>query len=196
MEKGYLHSLIPLADYKTILGIDDRDDAFSQYCLVTATHSIEQYCRRRLFRKKHVEILGFSGNLIIPLKEYPVRRILEMYRLWTWEDQELIDPELYRSIPDCGVSEDIPFCIELSPRVKIRRQPVSIKVQYAAGYRTGEVPADLATACLELAAWNMARFRGKKIGVVGSGKTGGEQLEASMPENVRGLLESYQRKMI
>jgi hypothetical protein len=46
-------------------------------------HSIEQYCQRRLFRKKHVEILGFSGKLIIPLKEYPVRSILEVKKRYT-----------------------------------------------------------------------------------------------------------------
>jgi hypothetical protein len=48
-----LHSLIPLADFKAILGLDDREDALSRYCLITATYSIEQYCKRCFFRKKH-----------------------------------------------------------------------------------------------------------------------------------------------
>ncbi|MDR2786319.1 MAG: hypothetical protein LBB83_10445, partial [Treponema sp.] len=50
-----LHTLIPLADFKAILGIDDREDALSRYCLTTATFTIEQYCLRRLFLKKHFE---------------------------------------------------------------------------------------------------------------------------------------------
>jgi hypothetical protein len=40
------HTLIPLTDFKAILGLDDREDALSQYCLITATYTIEQYCKR------------------------------------------------------------------------------------------------------------------------------------------------------
>ena len=58
---------------------------------------------------------------------------------------------------------------------------------------------DLASLCLELAAWNMSRYKGRRIGITGnvrgSGKDG-EHLEASMPENVRLLLEPYQRRVI
>ncbi|GHT55986.1 hypothetical protein FACS1894109_03720 [Spirochaetia bacterium] len=53
-----LHSLIPLADFKAVLGLDDREDAMSRYCLITATYTIEQYCMRRLFLKKHFWSLG------------------------------------------------------------------------------------------------------------------------------------------
>jgi hypothetical protein len=74
-----------------------------------------------------------------------------------------------------------------------------IKVRYMAGYSLGKVPPDLASACLELAAWSMSRYRGKRIGLTGnvrgSGKDG-EHLEASMPENVRLLLEPYKRRVI
>jgi hypothetical protein len=74
-----------------------------------------------------------------------------------------------------------------------------IQVRYLAGYSTGKAPPDLASACLELAAWNMSRYRGRRIGITGnirgSGKDG-EHLEASMPENVRMLLEPYRRKVI
>jgi hypothetical protein len=48
MDNETLHSLIPLADFKAVLGIDDREDAMSRYCLITATYTIEQYCLRRL----------------------------------------------------------------------------------------------------------------------------------------------------
>jgi hypothetical protein len=60
------------------------------------------------------------------------------------------------------------------------------------------VPVDLASACLELAAWNFSRYKGRRIGIAGgvraNGKDG-EHFEAAMPENVRLLLESYRRKV-
>jgi hypothetical protein len=81
----------------------------------------------------------------------------------------------------------------------------TFRVHYVAGYTPGKAPADLVSACLELAAWNMARYRGPPprsgffIGMTGnvrgSGKDG-EHLEAFMPENVRLLLEPYRRKTI
>jgi hypothetical protein len=62
------------------------------------------------------------------------------------------------------------------------------------GYAQGKAPADLASVCLEPAAWNMSRYQGRRIemtgNVRGNGKDG-EHLEASMPENVRQLLEPY-----
>ncbi|MDR0758568.1 MAG: hypothetical protein LBF74_00430 [Treponema sp.] len=70
---------------------------------------------------------------------------------------------------------------------------------YRAGYGPGKAPPDLVSACLELAAWNMTRYKGRRIGMTGavrgSGKDG-EHLEASMPENVRLLLEPYRRRVI
>jgi hypothetical protein len=76
---------------------------------------------------------------------------------------------------------------------------MGIRVRYLAGYAADKAPADLASACLELAAWNMSRYRGRRIGMTGnvrgSGKDG-EHLEASMPENVRQLLEPYRRRTI
>jgi hypothetical protein len=67
------------------------------------------------------------------------------------------------------------------------------------GERGGGVPADLASAWLELAAWNMSRYKGRRVGMTGnirgSGKEG-EHFEMSMPENVKTLLEPYRRKTI
>jgi hypothetical protein len=71
-----LHTLIPLGDFKTILGIDDREDALSRYCLTTATYTIEQYCKRRLLRKKRFEFFPFYGDYTFPLRDYPIREIL------------------------------------------------------------------------------------------------------------------------
>ncbi|MDR2477740.1 MAG: hypothetical protein LBD48_00350, partial [Treponema sp.] len=75
----------------------------------------------------------------------------------------------------------------------------AFKVIYRAGYGCGETPPDLASACLELAAWNMSRYRGRRVGITGnvrgSGKDG-EHLEPAMPENVRLLLEPYRRRVL
>jgi hypothetical protein len=77
MSKGdTLHSLIPLADFKAFMGIDDREDALCRFCLVAATCSIESYCGRRLLLKKHTERLAFYGGYHFYLKEYPVRGIV------------------------------------------------------------------------------------------------------------------------
>jgi hypothetical protein len=82
MDNETLHSLIPLEDYKAILGLDDREDALSRFCLTTATFTIEQYCKRRLFLKKHFEHIEFHGDLLLSLGEYPVREILAVYALY------------------------------------------------------------------------------------------------------------------
>ena len=76
---GFLHSLIPLEEFKSLLGVDDRDDKLSRFCLVTSTLSIEQYCMRKLLRKKHFEQIEFTGDLFIPLREYPVSEVLAFY---------------------------------------------------------------------------------------------------------------------
>ena len=77
--KGPIYSLLPLEDFKAILGIDDREGKIARYCLVTATYTIEQYCKRRLIRKKHFESLEYIGDLFIPLREYPVTKVLVAY---------------------------------------------------------------------------------------------------------------------
>jgi hypothetical protein len=71
-----LHTLIPLEDFKAVLGVDDREDTLSRYCLITATYTIEQYCKRRLLRRKTTDYLTFSGDHIFTLREYPVRKVL------------------------------------------------------------------------------------------------------------------------
>jgi hypothetical protein len=72
MRDEKLHSLISLEDFKAILGIDDREDKLSRSCLKTATKAIEQYCKRYFLRKKHFEWNEYNGDLLIPLREYPV----------------------------------------------------------------------------------------------------------------------------
>jgi hypothetical protein len=203
-----LHTLIPLADFKAILDIDDREDALSRYCLVTATFTMEQYCKRRLFRKKHNDYLTFSGDHIFTLREYPVRKVLSVHAVTSgavlagrplFGADSLVAPEHYYCIPDEGIHEDIPFSLVLRSPKGLSREEQAIRVRYLAGYVPGKAPPDLASACLELAAWNMGRYRGRRIGMTGAvrGKgADGEHLEPSMPENVRGLLEPYKRRVI
>jgi hypothetical protein len=194
-----LHSLTPLEDFKAILSVDDREDALSRYCLVTATYAIEQYCKRRLLRKKRFEFLPFYGDYIFPLRDYPVREVLAVYQTHALKEAIIVEPDLYRTIPDCGEFEDIPFRLSVSPALRLVRGLSGLKAHYRAGYAPGKAPPDLASACLELAAWNMSRYRGRRIGMTGnvrgSGKDG-EHLEQSMPENVRQLLEPYRRRML
>jgi hypothetical protein len=194
-----LHSLIPLEDFKAILGLDDREDALSRYCLTTAAYTIEQYCKRRLLRKKRFEFLPFYGDYVFPLRDYPVREILAVYQTHALKEAVIVEPDLYHTMPDCGELEDIPFCLSVSPALRLVRELSGLKVHYRAGYSIGKAPPDLASACLELAAWNMSRYRGRRIGITGNvrGKgQDGEHLEASMPENIRQLLEPYRRRTI
>ena len=205
MDNETLHSLIPLADFKAVLGLDDREDAMSRYCLITATYTIEQYCLRRLFLKKHFERIETNGDPLLPLREYPVREVLAVYAFGGFgEAGELLEPDFYRVIPELEAEtgerpEDTAFSLSLFPAMRRGRGLGAVKAVYRAGYASGEAPADLASACLELAAWNMSRYRGRRIGVIGNvrgaGKDG-EHLEASMPENVRLLLEPYKRRVI
>jgi len=200
VNKGILHSLISLEDFKALAGIDDREDTLSRFCLITATYSIEHYCKRRLLRKKHFERIEFYGDLILPLREYPVSDVLIVYAMTNNERVgDIVEPELYSVIPECGTNEDIPFNLSLSPAMQRYRGLSAIKVVYKAGYVQGKVPPDLASACMELAVWNFNRYKGRRIGVTGNIKGAGiqgEHFEMSMPENVKVLLEPYRRKTI
>ena len=154
---------------------------------------------RKFLRKQYFERITFYGDLLLPLKEYPVNEILATYvfgNCGTKSVGEILDPDFYSVIPDCGVVEDIPFSIELSPVVGRFRGINAFKVNYSAGYVVNEIPSDLEAACLELAAWNMGRYRGKRIGMTGSIRKDGDRLEMAMPENVKALLEPYRRKVI
>jgi hypothetical protein len=189
-----LHTLIPLADFKAILGFDDREDALSRYCLITATYTIEQYCKRRLLRRKSTDYLTFTGEHIFTLREYPVRRVLAVHAVRAgvvlqgetlFTPENLVDPKHYFCIPDEGIHENIPFSLVLRPPLRLSREEMGIQVRYLAGpensfesgdffrphavphypqtrsmfrvqywawYAPGKAPADLASACLELAA--------------------------------------------
>ncbi|MDR0557920.1 MAG: hypothetical protein LBG43_08675 [Treponema sp.] len=126
----------------------------------------------------------FYGDYTFPLRDYPVREILAVYQTHALKESIIVENDFYHTIPECGEPENIPFCLSVFPALRIVRDLSGIKVHYRAGYVPGKVPADLASDCLELAAWNMARYRGRRIwmtgNVRGSGKDG-EHLEASIP---------------
>ena len=194
-----IFSLLPLEEFKALAGIDDREDRSARFCLVTATLTIEQYCRRKLLQKNHFEYIDFYGDLVVPLKEYPVSKVEAVYSIFSISPSGFIEPELYQIIPDCGCNEDIPFSLVFSPAVRRLRGLNAIKVVYCAGYSFGNVPDDLKAACFELASWSLNRYRGKRIGMSGNIRGAGmqgEHFELSMPENVRLLLEPYRRKTI
>ena len=195
-----IHSLIPLEDFKALMGIDDRDDKMSRFCLISATHTIEQYCRRRLCSMTIHQVFKEWQDFIVFLNEYPVNKILVVFALFRDKEPEIIEPDLYRLDPVIE-NENIPYSLIFSPAIKNFKGTTAIKVIYKCGYKCGEapgkpsgVPSDLASACLELAAWNMNRYRGKRIGIQES--EGKDQLELSMPVNVRQLLEPYKRRII
>jgi len=199
MESEKLYTLIPLEDFKAVLGIDDREDKLARFCLVTSTLTIEQYCKRRFLHKSYHERIEFVNDEYLILKEYPVRKVLSVFALFHFEQPSIIEPDFYKIAPDEKDREDIPYTIILSPAILRLRSLAAYRVIYRAGYDPGDVPSDLKAACLELAAWNMNRYRGRRIGlsgnVKGSGKEG-EHFELTMPENVRALLETYKRKLI
>ena len=68
-----LKTFIPLEDFKTLMGVDDREDRTARFCLVTATLSIEQYCKRKFLRQQYFETIRLTkNNLVLSLREYPV----------------------------------------------------------------------------------------------------------------------------
>jgi hypothetical protein len=85
VKEKLLHSLIPIDEFKAVLGIDDREDKLARFCLVTGTFTIEQYCKRRLLRKKHFERIEFCGDLVLPLREYPVSKVLAVFLIGNGE---------------------------------------------------------------------------------------------------------------
>ena len=198
-QENILYTLFPLEDFKALMGVDDREDKIARFCLVTATYSIEQYCRRRLLLKKHQDVIPFTNVIHLDLNQYPVRKILSVHGMYHLGHPDLIEPEMYTLVPDEQALEDVPYTVVLSPITKCLMSIAAVRVKYRAGYSPGNVPLDLAAACMELAAWNMNRYRGRRIGMTGNirgnGKDG-EHFELSMPMQVRELLDPYRRKVI
>jgi hypothetical protein len=134
---------------------------------------------------RHFERLEPGGETLLPLREYPVREVMAVHADGVLNG-DMVEPDCYRLLPEqeeAGEAPvDIPSYLSISP-APLRAGCSALNVIYRSGYGHGEVPPDLASACLELAAWNLSRYRGRRM-------------ELSMPENVRSLLEPYRRKTI
>jgi len=193
-----LHTLIPIEEFKLLLGVDDRDDKLTKFCLVTSTLSIEQYCRRKLLSKTIHQVFKEWQDLTLFLSEYPVSEIIAVSVIYVSKEHQIIEPDLYNLEPLYEMV-NIPYLVNLSPAISRMRGIDAMKVIYKSGYFLDGVPKDLTAACLELAAWNMSRYKGRRVGLTGNVRGGGregEHFEMSMPENVRTLLEPYRRKTI
>jgi hypothetical protein len=122
------------------MGIDDREDKLARFCLVTGTFTIEHYCKRRLLKKKIFEQIDYTGDLLLPLREYPVISVNS--EQVTVNSGKVLDPKFYRVVPDLDSDLDsdldIPFSIELSPVLRRLRGLKFISVVYTAGYVTRE----------------------------------------------------------
>jgi hypothetical protein len=192
-----LYSLIPLEEFKLLLPVDSREDLLSSFVLLISTYGIEQYCRRRFLVKNYTDYADYTGDGLIALKEYPVREVhcVQYSREWDFSLTSVLTPDLYGLLPELDESPmDLPYYLTLKNPCRYVPGCLCLKVRYRAGYQAGDVPPDLKSACLELAAWNMARYRGRRIGMTGNVK--GEGLELSIPEQVRQILEPYRRRMI
>ena len=65
-----LYTLIPLEEFKAVLGVDDREDKLAGYCLVTSTYTIEQHCKRRFL--KNVILNGYTSHFgFVPERIWP-----------------------------------------------------------------------------------------------------------------------------
>jgi len=199
-----LYSLIPIEDLKALMGVDDRDDRLCRFCIVTASLSIEEYCKRKFLLKQYHETFSLKDKLLVILKEYPVREIISIYcdRVssagMVINNEGLIEQAFYRPMIGNGYKEEIPFELLLSSSLKPYGLSF-IKVTYSAGYEHDSVPSSLRAACLELASWNFNRYKGKRIGMSGNIRGSGvqgEHFELSIPENVKALIEPYRRKVI
>ena len=130
-----LYSLIPLDEFKALMGVDDRDDKTARFCLVTATLTIEEYCKRKFLRKQYFDtILIINDYFVLPLREYPVREILLVSNEnLGMKNEGIIEPEFYRPMIGNGYNEEMIFELLLSSSLK-PYQLKAIKVNYIAGY--------------------------------------------------------------
>jgi hypothetical protein len=72
---GTFHSLVPLAEAKAFLGVDDRDDSLLGFLLVSFISAVGKYCKRRPLRKRVKEWFVDTILPVFPLLEYPVGEV-------------------------------------------------------------------------------------------------------------------------
>jgi uncharacterized phiE125 gp8 family phage protein len=183
------HSLVPLAEAKAFLGVDDRDDSLLGFLLVSGAYAIEEYCMRRLLRKRIKESFIDTVETVFTLREYPVRSVSAA---GIADGYGGIIPAPYTLSPD-GALCNFPYTLRVfTANREAGRKSVSVK--YIAGYLTADVPPDLKEACLELTAWKYQRHNNRFAYTANNKKEAG--FENRMPEKVRELLEPYRRRTI
>jgi len=193
-----LHSLISFSDFAALAGVDDREEWLAKFCLAAATKAIESHCKRRLLRERVAEEIPLLGGMELQLGEYPVAKVRSVFIIGNGADVQLGRGQ-FRVEPNCGLDDNIPVSITLSPSLGRLRRNAAARVDYTAGFAPDAVPADLAAACFELVSWSMNRYRGRRAGMTGSvvgNWRDGEHFEMSMPENARALLKPYARRTI
>jgi hypothetical protein len=170
-----LYSFISLVDFMAILGIDDREDMLSRYCIITATFTIEHYCKRWLVTKKHTDFLTYRGDFLFTLCEYPICKILSIKvdSMRRFNAESLLEPERYYCVPDDDLIEELSSTMMIQHFHGLPRAEGAIRVRYV----PGDAPADLASACMELAARNMTRYKGYRIGMTGIIRRSGKDTE-------------------
>jgi hypothetical protein len=191
-----IHSLVSLISFKTLYGIDDREDDLACFLLEAATSQIERYCMRRLVFKRITQGFELAAGNCFQLLDYPVRTITKVELREKKEKSEyfclgasdlgdgcVVSPDEYHLSPMFSDLENYPCFLHLHSSCRQYRDMKIVKVVYFAGYRMNEVPPDLKKACLELAAWSYKRL---KENVLGEG----------MPQGVCELLMSWKRGTI
>lgn len=104
-----IHSLIILLEYKSALNLDDRDGSFVLFISNAASYSAENYCFRRILRKRHTEYFDTVGDNAFFLREYLIREILIVHedRVHRFPETSCIDPEPYYCTPEILDAEDL-----------------------------------------------------------------------------------------
>ena len=118
--KDDLYTLIPLEEFMALMSVDDRDDKTARFCLVTATLTIEEYCKRKFLQKQYFETFSLKEKLLVILKEYPVSEIVAVYQI---DNNSLIEPQFYRPMIGNDYNEEMPFELLLSSSLKPHRFP-------------------------------------------------------------------------
>ena len=103
-----VHSLVSVREFKNMYGVDDREDSLVEFLLVSSTYAIEEYCMRRLLRKRIKERFEASGYLT--LREYPVREVLAVSIVDTGG---AYSPLYYDLSPEAGVLVNAVHTLEL-----------------------------------------------------------------------------------
>jgi uncharacterized phiE125 gp8 family phage protein len=182
-----VNSLVSVREFKGMYGVDDREDSLVEFLLVSSTYAIEEYCMRRLLRKRIKERFEASGYLT--LREYPVREVLAVDIIHA---DGSASPAYYDLSPEAGALVNVPHILRpLPPDYALRGKTISVK--YIAGYSMKDVTPDLKEACFELTAWKYQRHTNRFTFIAGKKEAG---FENKMPERVKELLSPYRRKTL